>query len=309
MMVKPGVTGLPAASRRRSSRVPTPPLIPVLAVVGVGLIGGSFAAGLRQVGEVGRILGVDRDAAVLKRAKSMGMIDEVVSLADAVNRADLVFLATPVGALGAILKEMAPHLGPDTVITDGGSTKQDVVAAAREALGPACSRFVPGHPIAGSERGGPDAARSDLYLSRRVILTPIPGTDASVLERVRRAWQACGADVIEMDAERHDRLMASISHLPHVLSFAYMNQVGDADDAEQRLMCAGSGFRDFTRIAASSSEMWRDILLANQTAIRAELRNFQAILQQVEQMLESGDGDGLERLVADAAELRRHWRL
>ncbi len=299
----------PAGSRRRHPPAVSTPLIPVLAVIGVGLIGGSFAAGLRQVSEVGRVLGVDRDTDTLERALALKLIDEAVTLPEAARRADLILLATPVGALPEILTELAPHLGPNTVITDGGSTKQDVVAAASQSLGKARTRFVPGHPVAGSEKGGPDAARSDLYLRRRVILTPLADTDPDVIRRVRKAWQACGANVVEMDAERHDRLMASVSHLPHVVAFAYMTQLGAADDVDQRLASAGSGFRDFSRIAAASPEMWRDILLANRAAIRAELHELQDRLQQFDALLESADGEALEGLVADAAQLRRSWRL
>ncbi|MGE8620787.1 MAG: prephenate dehydrogenase, partial [Achromobacter spanius] len=237
------------------------PLIPVLAVVGVGLIGGSFAAALRRAGQVGRVLGVGRSASSLARAVELGLIDEAVSAEDAAARADLVLLSTPVGGLKNVLSRMLPHLGAATVVTDAGSTKAEVVDAAREALGERVGCFVPGHPIAGAERTGPEAADAKLYVGRTVILTPLAENSAASISLVRRAWQACGASVIDMDAGAHDRVLASVSHLPHLLSSVYMEQVATAADARTRLDLAGSGFRDFTRIAAGSPEMWRDIFL------------------------------------------------
>ena len=247
------------------------PLIPVLAVVGVGLIGGSFAAALRRAGQVGRVLGVGRNAASLARAVELGLIDEAVSAEDAAARADLVLLSTPVGGLKNVLSRMLPHLGAATVVTDAGSTKAEVVDAAREALGERVGCFVPGHPIAGAERTGPEAADAKLYAGRTVILTPLAENCAASINQVRRAWQACGASVIDMDAGAHDRVLASVSHLPHLLSSVYMEQVATAADARTRLDLAGSGFRDFTRIAAGSPEMWRDIFLSNRDAMLAEL--------------------------------------
>ena len=254
------------------------PLIPVLAVVGVGLIGGSFAAALRQAGQVGRVLGVGRNAQSLARAVELGLIDEAVSAEDAAARADLVFLATPVGGLQDVLARMLPHLPDRVVLTDGGSTKAEVVDAARAALGPRIGQFVPGHPIAGAERTGPEAADPALYRGRCVILTPQPENSATAVALVRAAWQACGARVIDMAAEAHDRVLASVSHLPHLLSAVYMEQVATADDAATRLALAGSGFRDFTRIAAGSPEMWRDIFLSNRGAMLTEIAAVRAVL-------------------------------
>lgn len=294
--------------RRRVPTVNEVPLIPTLAVVGVGLIGGSFAAALRQTGQVGRVLGVGRDAASLQRARELRLIDEACSLPEAAARADLVMLATPVGAMPGLLTDLVPHLAPHAVLTDGGSTKQDVVQAARQALGATAARFVPGHPIAGSEQSGPDAARPDLYLRRQVILTPLPENPPDVVARVRQAWQACGAHVEEMAADQHDRLMASVSHLPHLVAFAYLAQMAAAPDLESRLKAAGSGFRDFSRIAAASPEMWRDILLANRSAVRHELHEVQAMLARFDHLLEVGDGAALEHWIATAANVRRHWQ-
>ena len=284
------------------------PLIPVLTVVGVGLIGGSFAAALRRAGQVGRVLGVGRNAQSLARAVELGLIDEAASAEEAAARADLILLATPVGGLADALLRMRAHLRPGTVLTDAGSTKVEVVAAARAALGDRIAQFVPGHPIAGAERTGPEAADADLYRKRTVILTPLAENGEPSLDLVRRAWQACGADVIDMDADAHDRVLASVSHLPHLLSAVYMEQVAEAADAATRLALAGSGFRDFTRIAAGSPEMWRDIFLSNRDAMLAELADVRAVLDRAERAIADGDGAALLTLLDTAARARRNWR-
>lgn len=284
------------------------PLIPVLAVVGVGLIGGSFAAALRRAGQVGRVLGVGRSASSLARAVELGLIDEAVSAEDAAARADLVLLSTPVGGLKNVLSRMLPHLGAATVVTDAGSTKAEVVDAAREALGERVGCFVPGHPIAGAERTGPEAADAKLYAGRTVILTPLAENSAASISLVRRAWQACGASVIDMDAGAHDRVLASVSHLPHLLSSVYMEQVATAADARTRLDLAGSGFRDFTRIAAGSPEMWRDIFLSNRDAMLVELADVRAVLDRAERAIADGDDAALLALLDTAAQARRNWQ-
>jgi len=293
---------------KRSGRPSEPPLIPVLAVVGVGLIGGSFAAALRQVGQVGQVLGVGRDATALARACDLRLIDRSCTLAEAA-RADVIMLATPVGAMPELMRELLPHLGANTVLTDGGSTKQDVVEAARGALGEAIARFVPGHPVAGSELSGPEAARPDLFLGRQVVLTPLPENPPELVQRVRQAWLACGAHVTEMSPVQHDDWLASVSHLPHLLAYAYIAQLAEHPDAQDRLRYAGSGFRDFSRIAAASPEMWRDILLANRTQIRQELNRLQEQLRRFDRLMEAGDAEQLETILAQAVELRRGWRL
>ncbi len=278
----------------------------VLAVVGVGLIGGSFAAALRAAGQVDRVIGVGRQRATLERARELGLVDEILDAETAAAQADLIFVATPVGAMPAVLRAMAPHLRAHTVVTDGGSTKQDVIAAAREGLGERIAQFVPGHPIAGSERTGPDAASATLYRDRQVILTPLPENAAADVARVRAAWVACGARVSDMPADRHDAVLGSVSHLPHLVSAAYMAQV--ASHADDRMDYAGSGFRDFTRIAAGSAEMWRDILLANRDAVGRELAGVQAQLATCARLLAEGDADGLQAFLEDAAQARRGWR-
>ena len=280
---------------------------PVLAVVGVGLIGGSFAASLRRAGAVGRVLGIGRNRKSLQQAMEIGLIDAEATLAEAGSQADYILLSLPVGMTQSVLEELAPHLQDHTVVTDAGSTKMNVVHAARAALGDKIGQFVPGHPIAGAEKTGPTAAMADLYEGRTTILTPLEENSAESRMKVMRLWEACGARVISMDPETHDVVLASVSHVPHFLSAVYMWQVASADNSDLRMELAGSGFRDFTRIAAGSPEMWRDIFLANQEAILSEIAEVRAALERAEQALQSGDGDQLHDFLERAALARRFW--
>lgn len=283
------------------------PLIGVLSVVGVGLIGGSFAAALRQSGAVDKILGVGRRPQSLAQAKRLGLIDEAVSLEEAARRADLIFLAVPVGATQAILEEIALYMRDSALITDAGSTKVNVVQAAYQALGARIGQFVPGHPIAGAETTGPDAANAALYRGRTVVLTPLPENDDTSRLLLRRVWERCGARVVAMGPQAHDTALASVSHVPHFLASVFMGQVAAASDSDERMALAGTGFRDFTRIAAGSPEMWRDIFLANREAILAELEQVRSALQQAEQSLLHEDGQGLYDFLERAALARRFW--
>lgn len=279
-----------------------------LAICGVGLIGGSFACALKQAGAVERVVGVGRNAERLKQASALGVIDEIASsLAAAVSEADLILLATPVGQTAKLLAEIAPALSPSAVISDVGSTKSDVVDVARRALGPAFARFVPGHPIAGAETSGVGAAYADLFRGRQVVLTPEAETDAAALERVRAMWQACGAEVSLLDARTHDAIFASVSHLPHLLAFALVDMMAQRDNAAQLFSFCGSGFRDFTRIASSSPEMWRDIALANRDALLRELKSYRSELDKLEQLIFDGDGAALEQLFSRARESRDRY--
>lgn len=289
------------------STVAEPPKVGVLAVVGVGLIGGSFAAAVRQAGAAQTILGAGRQAQTLAQAKRLGLIDEAVSLEEAAARADLVLLSVPVGATGAVLARMAPHLRSSTLLTDAGSTKFDVEQAARFALGERVGQFVPGHPIAGAEASGPEAARPDLYRARTVVLTPLPENSESDRLLLQRIWEACGARVVTMRPDAHDTALACVSHMPHLLAAVFMAQVAAAADSDQRMALAGSGFRDFTRIAAGSPEMWRDIFRANRKAVLNELAEFRAKLDQAEQCLRDDDGQGLYDFLERAALARRLW--
>jgi len=278
-----------------------------LAVVGVGLIGGSFASALKSAGAVRRVIGVGRSHANLQRALALGVIDEVQHDLACVAHADLVLVAVPVQQTEEVLRKMAPHLGPEAVVTDAGSTKQDVVAAAGRVLGSRAGQFVPAHPIAGAERSGVEAASAALYRDRLVVLTPTPATREDAVARVDALWRLCGARVVRMDAAGHDRVFAAVSHLPHVLAFALVHELAARDDAEQLFSFAGAGFRDFTRIAGSSPEMWRDIALANREALLTELDAYRAELERLAHCIAQGDGAGLARMFEVAREARTRW--
>lgn len=290
-----------------ASDVHAAPLVPVLAIVGVGLIGGSFAAALRDGGAVGRVLGVGRQPSSLARARELGLIDEAVTLEQAAQQADIIFLSTPVGATETILSRLKPTLRPGTIVTDAGSTKADVVKAARAALGGHIGQFIPGHPIAGAESTGPEAADASLYRGRTVVLTPLDENTSEAKTRLTRIWESCGARVMVMDPQVHDTVLASVSHVPHLLSSVFMWQVATAHDSDIRMALAGSGFRDFTRIAAGSPEVWRDIFLANRSAVLAELQEVKAALNRAEQALQDADGEELENFLERAALARRFW--
>ncbi len=283
------------------------PLVKVLAVIGTGLIGCSFAAALRRVGQVGKVLGVGRTKASLERAQGLGFIDEIATVQQAGAQADLILLATPVRAMGPILQQLAGVIAADTIITDAGSTKLDVAQLARQNLGDAYLQFIPGHPIAGSEMAGPEAADPMLYHGRKLVLTPFDDTPGVALHRLIRIWEACGAQVRIMSATEHDQVLASVSHLPHLLASAYMHQVIRSPNADLRLGLAGTGFRDFSRIAAGSAEVWRDIFLSNRAAVLHELDQFLEDLQQMRQALAAERGQELEQMLEHAALARRFW--
>ena len=279
-----------------------------VAVVGVGLIGGSFALALRKAGAVSRIVGVDRDRQALERAAALGVIDTAAdSASEAASRADLVLVAVPVRAIGPVLHDVALGLGPDAVVTDAGSTKADIVATAAQELRAGFARFVPGHPIAGREASGVDAAVPDLFRGARVVLTPEAATAPEATALVRACWEACGARVTEMPAAAHDRIFASVSHLPHLLAFALVSEIVSRPDAAELLGFAAGGFRDFTRIAASSPEMWRDIALANREALLEEIDRYGARVAVFRELVARGDGPGLQRLMTEARNARCAW--
>jgi prephenate dehydrogenase len=281
-------------------------MINKLTLIGVGLIGGSFALALREAGLVREIVGVGRSAENLSAALGMYVIDtSVTDPAQALQGADLVLLAVPVGQMGESMAAIAPHLDAHTVVTDVGSTKQDVVALARQHLGANFARFVPGHPIAGAEKSGVKAARGELFRERNVVLTPLAETDAAAVELVTQLWQGCGAKVSQMDAADHDAVFAAVSHLPHVLAFALVDYIANQNNAEQLFGFAASGFRDFTRIAGSSPEMWRDICLANRDTMLSQLSGFERELAQIKLLLQQGDGAALAQLFSRARDARQ----
>jgi prephenate dehydrogenase len=278
-------------------------------IFGAGLIGGSFALALRKAGAVGEVVGFGRSPATLETAQRLGILDRIGSdVAQEVRDADIVLLATPVAQMAELFARIAPHLGSHTLVTDGGSTKGDVVAAARAALGGTLAQFVPAHPIAGAEKSGPEAALAGLYVGKRVVLTPLPENDKAAVARVRRAWELCGANVTELTPEEHDGVFAAVSHLPHLLSFALVHDLAQRDNRDLLLSFAASGFRDFTRIAASSPEMWRDICLANRDALLRELLQYAEELHGLYQALEQNDAAKLEQVFSEARKVRSNWK-
>lgn len=277
-----------------------------LALIGVGLIGGSFALALRAAGRVEQIAGFDSDPEALRRALDMGVISETAaSPADAAAAADLIVLATPIGAMAAVLREIGPALKPAAIVTDVGSTKASVIAAARSALGGAFPRFVPGHPIAGRELPGVEHAEPGLYRDKLYVCTPLPETDTNAVAVVEAHWRAAGCRIENMTPDEHDLVFGAVSHLPHLLAFALVAQIAGDPDADRKFSLAGAGFRDFTRIAASSPSMWRDICLANRDALGPQLDAYRRLLEQLQRALESADGMALQRVFAQAAAARR----
>jgi prephenate dehydrogenase len=276
-----------------------------LAVIGVGLIGGSFALALKQAKKVSKVVGVGRNGANLKLALERGVIDAIApDPAAAARDADLVLVAAPVAQFAAIFASLAES---KALITDGGSTKRDVIAAARKALGKKIARFVPAHPIAGAEKSGAAAAKAELFQDRRVVLTPLKENAKASVAAVEAAWSACGAKVSRMDAEEHDAVLAAVSHLPHVLAYALVHDVAKRNNSAQLFSFAAGGFRDFTRIASSHPEMWRDICLANRDRLLQELKLYANELGSIRRLIDKGDGAGLEKLFAAAREARDKW--
>lgn len=277
-------------------------------IVGVGLIGGSFALALKSAGAVREVVGMERSPQALARARELGIVDAVTDApAEAMAGADLVLLAAPVAQTGAILAALLPHLEPGTVITDAGSTKCDVVARARAVLGERAKQFVPGHPIAGRESNGPDAALAELYRGKKTVITPLPENSPGDVGLVAAAWRLCGAVIHTLTPEQHDAVFAAVSHLPHLLAFALVDDIANKPHAELLFQYAASGFRDFTRIAGSSPEMWRDISLANRDALLTELDAYLAQLTALRAQLAAGDAAGLEAIYTNAQRARRAW--
>jgi prephenate dehydrogenase len=276
-----------------------------LAVIGVGLIGGSFALALKQAKAVSHVVGVGRDPANLKLALERGAIDSIATDPSAAARgADLILVATPVAQFPTIFASLTDAKG---LITDAGSTKCDVVAAARKALGKKISQFVPAHPIAGAEKSGAAAASAELFRGKRVVLTPLHENVAQSISQVEKAWSACGAHITRMDPDEHDAVLAAVSHLPHLLAFALVHDVARRENSAQLFSFAAGGFRDFTRIASSHPEMWRDICIANRDRLLHELKSYSNELGSVQKLLEAGDSAGLEKLFATARDARNKW--
>ncbi|WP_018151641.1 prephenate dehydrogenase [Leeia oryzae] len=286
----------------------SPRVVNTLVVMGVGLIGGSYALALKQAGLVKHVIGVGRSMANLEDALAHGIVDEVTTDPQyAIQKADLLMLATPVGQLDTILPLVERYLPAHAMVTDAGSTKGNVVALARQHLKTRLSAFVPGHPIAGAEFSGAKAAKPDLYRKKHVVITPLAETDPEAVLAVKALWEVCGADVREMTPDLHDRIFAAVSHLPHVLSFALVEALASRENGSVFFDFAASGFRDFTRIASSHPEMWRDICLANKQALLAELNEYRHQLDRLADLLASSDGEALEQVFLTAREARNAW--
>lgn len=281
-----------------------------LGLIGCGLMGGSFALAMKQAGLVERVIGYSKSPSTTEKAKQLGVIDQAAESALlAVSGADVVLLAVPVAATESTFKAIRHLVSPGTLFMDVGSTKRDVVDAARRALKDRIGAFVPAHPIAGKELSGVQHADAQLYREQQVILTPLPQTRPELVEKARALWGALGARVRVMTPEAHDAAFAAVSHFPHLLAFAYFTGILQQEEAEEFLRLAGPGFRDFTRIAASDPAMWRDVLIANREEILKQSEFFRGALGVLEQTLRDCEGDALEALVRGVSEARSHWRM
>jgi prephenate dehydrogenase len=281
-----------------------------LVVIGVGLIGGSFALALKRARAVKLVVGVGRARSNLSAALEFGVIDEATQEpALAVHDADLVLLAMPVGQMPAIMARIAPHLAPHTVVTDAGSTKRDVVAYSRRYLARHVSAFVPAHPIAGTEKSGASAAFPDLFRGRNLILTPQTTTGPRALRLVRSAWETCGARVLQLTAAEHDAIFAAVSHLPHVVAYALVNALARRRNAKELFGFSAGGLRDTVRIAGSSPEMWADICVANRDFLLKALDDYENELDRLRAAIKKQDGGALKRMFEGARSAREKWLL
>lgn len=281
-----------------------------LGLIGCGLMGGSFAMALKKAGLVKRVVGYSKSPSTTERARQMGIIDvEAPSALLAVSGADIVLIAVPVSATEASFKAIKHLVTPDMLIMDVGSTKRDVIDAARRSLREHVGLFVPAHPIAGKESAGVENADADLYVGKQVILTPIDRTLPAQLQKATELWTRMGCKVLTMSPEQHDAAYGAVSHLPHLIAFALMNAISGQPQGQEYLSLAGPGFRDFTRIAASDPKVWRDILLANREELLAQSQIFQRNLQALEVMISGGNAQALEGLIEQASITRAHWSM
>jgi prephenate dehydrogenase len=281
-----------------------------LGVIGCGLMGGSFALALKHAGLVKHVVGYSKSPSTTERARCLGVIDTAAESAlQAVSGSDIVLIAVPVAATEATFKAIRHLMEPGILFMDVGSTKRDVTAAAMRTLRERISSFVPAHPIAGKELAGVQHADATLYQGRQVILTPLPQTNAQLLQKATDVWSAVGAKVLKMSPENHDAAFAAVSHLPHLLAFAYFSAITQQPAGADYLSLAGPGFRDFTRIAASDPTVWRDILSSNREEILKQSQQFRAMLDRIEQLLLDSDGDSLEALLRQISNARSHWHM
>jgi prephenate dehydrogenase len=281
-----------------------------LGLIGCGLMGGSFALALKRAGLVKRVVGYSKSPSTTERARQMGVIDvEAPSALLAVSGADIVLLAVPVSATEASFKAIRHLITPNTLVMDVGSTKRDVIDAARRVLREDVGCFVPAHPITGKELSGVENSDGNLYAGKQVILTPIERTYTAQLNKAISLWTALGCNVVQMSPQAHDAAYAAVSHLPHLIAFTLMNSISGQAQGAEYLSLAGPGFRDFSRIAASDSEMWRDILIANREELLAQSKIFQQTLQSLEKLIAASDGEGLVRQLEKASLTRANWRI
>ncbi|MBU3555231.1 MULTISPECIES: prephenate dehydrogenase [Polynucleobacter] len=274
-------------------------------IVGVGLIGASLGLALKKAGVVTKVLGVGRSKANLDQAQKMGAIDGVVDLVEAAKQSDVIVLCMPVAQMRAAFEALEPHLESRTMITDAGSTKGDVILAAKEVLGKKACQFVPAHPIAGGAQHGASSAKADLFQGKQTIVCPLQENSPEDIALMTGFWESVGSIVKKIGVVQHDAIYAAVSHLPHLLSYALMASVVNSEDADQKLDHVGAGFKDFTRIAASSPEMWRDICIGNRAAILQELDRYLLIVNHMRKLVAEGDGEGLEKLFNKASKARQ----
>lgn len=292
-------------------QLPSQPIGKLL-LIGAGLIGGSLTLALKKAKVVQHVTGVGRRESVMHEALQLGLIDDFVApntpeYAQAVANADIIVLAMPVGQTQAVLRDLLPHLAPHTIITDAGSTKQSVYEDALAVLGNKIKQFVLAHPIAGREVNGPSAALADLYVGKKIMVCPTEHNSAAQIRTVVGMWQATGGQVYELDLNAHDAIFAAVSHVPHVLAYALMNHVADDALCDDKFAMAGAGFRDFTRIAAASPEMWRDVCLNNRDAILHDLDLYLAHTQQLRDKIAASDADSILNEFTRASEKRLAW--
>jgi len=279
-----------------------------LVVIGVGLIGGSVATALRRANSVRRIVGVGRGQANIQRALELRVIDEASDdVASAVRDADVVLLAVPVRQNQSVLEQLAGSLNAHTLLTDAGSTKLEYVATVRHLMASHLRLVIPAHPIAGAELTGVDSAHSELFVDRNVVITPLPENDPAAVDRIESLWQTCGARVSRMTPDHHDQVFSAVSHLPHMLAYALVHMIATRPDAQELFSFAAGGFRDFTRIASSSPEMWRDIALANQKALLSDLASYQQQLARLSELIRAADAEQLGQIFSAARNARNAW--
>lgn len=278
-----------------------------IAIVGVGLIGGSTALALKRAGMVGEVIGVGRNTASLNAAMRLGVIDRALAITEAAAISDCILIATPVRQMPEIFRVIAPHLRVDAIVMDAGSTKQDVVAAARLALAEKVRQFIPAHPIAGREISGVAAADTTLYENKNVVLTPLAENSVEIIAKAEAFWRACGANVLTMSAESHDAIFAAVSHLPHMLAFALVDEFAARANAKTLFSFAASGFRDFTRIAGSSPEMWRDIALNNREALLVEMDAYLKKVAEFRELVAGADAAKIEAVMQRSHDAKANW--